>query len=174
MKRFYVFVMILASFIVFSLSGCRINDSKVSSENSAEEFQRVLGSVCINNESIDDIKWYINGARTKLPFVKIARALGMTVTKIDDTSMTVTYGSDVYVLDYSSEISLYHKEEESGNLFKAPPGSTWYYCSYENGDIYLNSDTLRGAFSRMGCFMQDEVLIQEDGSIMLIMDTVEL
>ena len=111
----------------------------------------VCGAVSINGQVIEDLPAFIGSSDVKearLPFMRVAQLLGMSVEPKDDGLFYITNGEDIYILRGSSEVSLVKQGEDSYFMIP-PPGSSSYYCQYEMDDVFLDSGTLAGVFSLM-------------------------
>ena len=151
MKHCRIIEMIVVLSMLFAFGGCVENTKK---NETGKEYTLVQGAVSVNGEVAPEVPAFIGSSNledVRLPFMQIARSLGMTVEPKADGLFHIMNGDDVYILNSSSEITLVKQGDASAdNLLLPPPGSSSYYCRYEMDDVFVDSDTLSGAFYRMG------------------------
>lgn len=144
-----IICMIIILSISFMFSECT-NSRKCTNNNTRNEgtYNMTRASVYINGQ-ITDISAVVNSKEIILPFINAVEFLGMTVEKENDEIVYINHNNDIYILQYCPDV-IFTKDGEEENLMVSPPGSSFYYCRYELGDVLLDSETLAGTLSLMG------------------------
>ncbi len=148
----YIICVTLALLMLIMGSGCTRNPNKQNNAyertENKQEYNMTHWTVYVNGEVINGLPVFISSTNIRLPFVQTVEVLGINVEKQSE-SIYVRNNSDTYVLCFSPGIS-FVQQGDTDNLMIAPPGTSSYYCKYELGDVFLDSDTLDGVLYRMG------------------------
>lgn len=118
-------------------------------DKSTEDETMVSGVVDINGETVDDLPVNVGSKSARLPFLRTVKELGMVVEEKEDGVVHVINDNDIYVLNYSKDIS-FVKQGDTDNLMIPVPGSDSYYCKYKLNDIIIDCETLNSVLHLMG------------------------
>lgn len=145
-------VCILLALLLIICSGCSKNtnnqDDAYKSTENTEEINMTYWVVYVNGSNMGELPISISSRNVRLPFVQIVDALGMIIENTNE-AIYIKNNSDTYVLCHSPSVSLI-KQGDTDNLMLPPPGTSSYYCRYELGDVFLDTDTLDEVLYRMG------------------------
>lgn len=146
MKYRYIICIMLSLLFLITCFGCTKNTDKQNDDTKEVNMKR--WGVYVNGAVIDGLPISISSKNVRLPFVQTVDALGMIVEKQSEAIYIKTDG-DTYVLRHSPTVS-FVRQGDTDNLMIATPGTSSYYCRYELGDVFLDSDTLDEVLYRMG------------------------
>lgn len=146
-------ILMLASLMFIMGFGCKRNidkqnDASENTKSREECYNMTHWAVFVNGEVIDGFPAFKSSKNVRLPFVQTVEALGLTVEKQSEV-IYVKNDNDTYVLRYSPDVS-FVRQGDMDNLMIPAPGTSSYYCRYESGDVFLDSDTLDEVLYRMG------------------------
>ena len=119
----------------------------------------VLTSHLHKNELCERGVLVVNGIRTTqvetklyktyavVPLVEVLKALDLPVEG-DAEKVTVSISNKTFVLNVTE--ARFSEEGKTSNLLQPPPGIRTYYCCAENGDVFLDTVTLKNALFLAG------------------------